>query len=234
MPPANETVQAAYFWQNNKDWIIPMMTIGFGWLLGLMTNPVVSALKKKKQRKEVLNTLKIELATLQYRLAVMAYSLAEYLRKIDKDFLDWLFPTIESYETKYNDEKEGLTNHIKNLLALSEIDLIAHYKAFDRMVNFPGRAKMLRKYSVPFMDNVIHQLSILKSEILLQMVEIRAQIELYHDHIDNWRHFFDLTFDPSISGDNRQSVENNLDKCFLDTLNRAKIIIKLISKLNIK
>jgi hypothetical protein len=92
-----------------------------GWVLGLVGPPIVDAIKGHFRKREIIASLIVELDDLRYRLAISSLLLLQKYGSLDKDFLDWIRPILESYSG--NEPKDSILRSITGLSSLDETQL---------------------------------------------------------------------------------------------------------------
>lgn len=85
----------------------------FGWLLGLLSQPIISRIEKYYRRKDLKIAISSELKNIGVRLAATCYKIEMHLGIRDKSTLRWVKSVYERYRVDYS---KGLSEAIEKLL----------------------------------------------------------------------------------------------------------------------
>ena len=175
-----------------------------GWLLGILSPLIVDRVRRHYQINEVKQGIITELKETKFRLVATAYLLAARLGMFDRDLLMWFSNALQEYQG--SEPKEETVKAVQNLLKLDDKQLSAHSHA----VKFkPGGALSLKSHSLPFLDANISLLSLYPVDFQHRILEIRAQIDLLNQEIEDCRFFYGKTFDSGLSEENYKVVVDN-------------------------
>ena len=112
-------------------------------------------------------------------------------------------------------------------LARPDAELLATWKA----LRTPGKAVRVLKYSLPFLDARLGELSECHMDFQRRVLQIRVQLEMYNAGVDLVGELLMKSFDESITGHNRQAMETNLEDTYDKLANRAADIARMVSQL---
>ena len=76
-----------------------------GWLLGLLGQPIIDAIRKGYQKKEIQTAIISELKEIQYRLVCNVYLINRRFGTIDNQLLNWSFKILKDYNCPYSDRQ---------------------------------------------------------------------------------------------------------------------------------
>ena len=198
--------------------------IVFGWLLGLLGPGIVDAIKKRYQRNEVKAAIDSELSEIQYRLAGSAYVIRLRYGTVDQSFLAWIMTIFKKYSGVYASEQllDGLERQCK--LTEEQLAAFGEYQKSDGT-----RALTLRKYSTPFLDSHISNASWFPSNLQVSLFELKAQIGILNDLVEEARNYRAMAFQADLSEENYLSVREDLERVYKLTAERSEDIAKAIS-----
>jgi hypothetical protein len=197
-----------------------------GWLLGLLSPILAERIQKPYKRKELIKSLLSEFNDLQFKMALAAYRLRSHLATVDHKFLAKLEPIFDHYDGP--DKDPQATESFKKLKDLPEDQLRDLHVKTRR----PGRGIHLAKQSLPFLSSQVHALSICPIDFQQTILMLKAQLDYFNDEVDVITSYFNKTFDPSITGENRVAVLANLEEGYGKLAQRAENIVMFISDLN--
>lgn len=197
-----------------------------GWLLGLLSPLIVDRVRRRYQINEVKQGIITELKEMKFRLVAAAYLLATRLGHFDRNLLVWISNTFQEYQG--SEPKEETLKALQNLLKLSDQQL----SALSDAVKFkPGGALSLKSQSLPFLDANISLLSMYPVDFQRRILEIRTQIDLLNQEIEDCRFFYGKTFDSGLSEENYKIVVDNTRKKYQLIEGAARRIADKISNL---
>ncbi|MGB2768376.1 MAG: hypothetical protein WBC88_01460, partial [Candidatus Zixiibacteriota bacterium] len=116
---------------------------------------------------------------------------------------------------------------IGKLLARSDKDLAA---VAQRGKTAPLGAVRLKKYTIPFLDGHIGALVFLPSDFQNLLIEVKTQLAVLNEQVDDAQFFYRKTFDSDIFGGNYEILEKNLKSSYLDVCQRARDMADLVGK----
>ena len=115
-------------------------------------------------------------------------------------------------------------------LALTDEELNAFVQS--RKVD-PGQGLSLKKYQLPLLDSKLTYLSMLSTKSQNQLLELKTNLSLLNEEVDQARYFYGLTFQGGITNDNHARAVANVTNCYLVFGRRARNIVDLISSITL-
>ena len=209
----------------SADTVEKLLLLALGWLFGLLSPAIVEAIKRHRETNLVKVALAAELDEVSYKLALGNNILNEHFGTIDHTYLRWL----KEVTANYADPSlvAPLIQGIESQLQLTGeqlADLVALRKAPDHQnVN-------LQKVVVPLLDARVSSLWHLDSNIQALLLDIRSQVNLLNEIVDQSRYYSGLTFG-KLEGGNYALVVENLKGCQRQHAERAKQIVNKIQEL---
>lgn len=176
-----------------------------GWFLGILSPLIVDRVRRRYQIDDVKRGILTELKDTRSRLAMSAYQVAVRLGKIDRSLLTWIAPVLQEYQG--TEPKEDMLRALEYQLKLTDEQL----SALAGQVKFkPGGALSLKTFAVPFLDANMSLLSLFPIDFQNRILEIRAQISLLNQEIDQSTFLFWKTFDSGTTEDNQRVIRDNI------------------------
>ena len=157
-----------------------------GWLLGLLSPLLAEKIQRPRRRAELTKSVLYELDHLRYVLTGLSYKLLSRAAAVDRDFIRWILPILETYTGPGAEPK--FAELYKKQLEMTDDQLRAMYQA----MRTPGSGVGLKKYSLPFLESQIQSLSICPLEFQQKVLNMRAQLELLNQEIEFARYSFQL------------------------------------------
>jgi hypothetical protein len=195
-----------------------------GWLLGLLSPAIIDAIRRRRENKEVSSALRTELEELRYRLACVVFRIEQYHGEPNKKALEWFHEIVKNY-TGLN-PSENILNELESLIVLTDQQFktfISHLRAS------PEKGLSLKKYPVPLLESKFALLSGFNTPFQNRLLEIRTNLNMLHEEVDQARFYHQLTFNPT--EDNYEIVRNNLFNTYREYAFRAKILIDHIGQI---
>lgn len=211
---------------DSVDSLEKAMFVLLGWLLALATSPIVEAIKRRREIKETKAAILAELAELKYRMAIIAYKIESEYGSITKDFLLWLQPLIKGYSGPM--AADSVAKVIEMKLAFTDEQLQSLVNPTSRE---SGTGLSLKRYPVPFLASRLQSIAWLPGDIQRLLLEIHTQVGILDAEAENVQHYFRMTFDSGLTGDNRERVDGNLANGYRSYGRVAKYIADRISQL---
>lgn len=170
--------------------------------------PLLSELILKPYRKGKLKkSLIIELIDLRHKLASVAMQLATSHGTINRELMEWEASILFSGEHQY--DNPSLKEVTTQMLSLDDKDIELAFKSSEYA---QVKAFKLKKYYLPFLSSQIPSLSLFTPEFQRLTLDIYSRLSLLNEEIDSYKFYYEKTFDPAISGENRKSVRENLNQ----------------------
>lgn len=207
------------------DAIEKAMFVLMGWLLALLTSPIVDAIRRRRELKQARLGVISELAELKYRMAIVTYYIEGKYGDRSHDFLRWVKPFIAGYTGPM--PAENVVKAIDAQLALTPEKL----RAYVESQTDSGRGLSLKKYPVPFFASKLDSVAWLPENVRRLILEINTQLDILDAEAENTQYYFRLTFNEGLTGGNRDRVQGNLEEGYRNYARIAKIIIERISQL---
>lgn len=197
----------------------------FGWLLGLLSQPIVSRIERHYKCKDIKIAIFSELKNLLVRLAATYSKIQTHLGVQDKESLRWL----KTIYLKYRVEcPQNVLEAMDKVLQASD----ENFKTVANLLKAKENAALgLKTYLLPFTDSVLDSLSIFDPKFQRDILEIRAQVSILNEEIENAMFYFRLTFDPSALSVNRNTIEVNLNNSYKLIERQSKIVVDKIEKI---
>ena len=209
----------------SEDSIEKALFLLLGWALGLLAPAIVEAIKRQREALQVRITLLGELHELKYRLAVSAYAAEKRFGIVDRPYLQWLRSMIIEY--KGSKPRDSILDAIDMQLSFTD-EQIAHV-AKTELADSKG-ALTLKKYFAPLLDSRIPSLWYLDSRLQQLLLEVRSELNLLNEEIDQARYYFGLTF-TNLDSENHSRVSGNLTESYRQIAKRARLTADKIGEL---
>ncbi|MFH1062036.1 MAG: hypothetical protein V1747_04025 [Candidatus Omnitrophota bacterium] len=190
-----------------------------GWLLGLLAPTIVDSIRKDYQKKNIQTSINSELKDIQYRLGCFVFLINRRFGIFDRQLLIWISKIFNTYRGAYYDKK--LLEALESQLRLSDEEL-----SNIGIIIRPAGSEFLplSKSTTYFLDSHIGNLLMFSPNYQSKIIEIKTQLDLLNDLVENSRLYFRMTFDQSIGTDNQNIVRKNLERCYASIADKAKTI----------
>ena len=165
-------------------------TLILGWLFVLLSPVIGHAIQKRYREKEIRQSIIAEFSELRPRIATAAYKCESRFGTYDRTLDDWLISILEKH--KGRTEIDSCLSNLKEVAALDDPAFLEHAK---RQKARPYEGLGVKKYRVPYLDSNIGELGIFDERSRSAILEVRAQLEMFNEEIDEARLYQKMTFD---------------------------------------
>jgi len=195
----------------------------FGWALALLTPMIAEHNRRRYRRRDLTRAVVDELVSLQFTMAMVAWSHRARNAQVTDIFLDAIIPLIQSYAGP--DKDEGLVSALQNSRARSEEERIAAH----RVVRKPNEGLIICQYALPLFVTQIADLAICPLPFQRSVSHIRYHLDLFNQRVPYLLSLFDKTY--TVTDQNREIMVGNLEAGYRFMGERAEIIVKAIEEL---
>lgn len=197
-----------------------------GWLLGLLSPQVAERIKRHYQKSDLRCGIISELKEIKVRVVSAVYLLAKKIGTYDKELIEWVKKHLEGYEGSYPTKRmlsslEKLSNQANNQ-QLETIQLL-YYDEESGL--------SLKKFYLPFLESRIDSLPVFSDRFRSLIFEIRSQIQMLNEEIDNAQFYFRKTFDSSMNAESHKIVRQNLKSCYGNIERQIRPMVEKINDL---
>lgn len=200
-----------------------------GWLLGLLSPMIVDTIRKRYRKKEVRQGIITELSDLRLRMATAVYRFESHFGTYDRALVNWLIPILENH----NSQTE-IGDCLKGIKEKAAFDDQAFHECAKRQKEQPYKGLSVKKYRVPYLDSNIGELGIFDERSRAAILDVRAQLEMYNEEIDEARLYQKLTFDLRDSEINHPIAYQLVQNCYKNLGQRAKQIADRIGQIMVR
>ena len=145
--------------------------------------------------------------------------------KVALIFFGWVLPVFKTYQGAY--ATDPLLRSLESMMNLSEEQLAA---LSETQKTDGSRSLTLRKHSTPLLDAHIGSLAIFPPGFQGNVLEIRTQLNLLNDLIDDAKSYHKMTFQSDLSEENYASVRQDLERSYKLIAERTKTIADSIGR----
>jgi len=203
-----------------------ILLVLLGWLLGLLGPVIVDAIRRRYRNEEIRTAVLSELSEARFRLAGVVYVLESRFGTYNRELLEWILPLLESYRGP-NPSKQ-IVELMRRQLALSDAKLAEIAQA--QKVGPEGGLEV-NKYRLPYIDSRVGDLGLFDEESRASILDVRSNIDLFNEQVDEARFYFKLTYESGISEENHRRATLGAEKSYQNLSIRAREIIDRINRL---
>jgi len=193
-----------------------------GWLLGLLSLPIGDAIRLRYERNRLAAAIKAELVELRYTMALVADNMRSATGTQDEAFLNWLDATVSDY-TGADPEQPQFLAALRLLRSKLDGAILPKRTSAASGLN-------LKQYDLPLLTSQVQKLSICSISFQQQVLQIKAQLDLFNADMSFLMRQYDLTFNPSLDAGNRAIIRANLESGYAKNARSAIRIADLIAK----
>ena len=207
-----------------------LVPVGFGWLLGILSTLVYEGIRSWNTKRAVSAGLKIELGQLRCRLGSIVYKLTCKLGQVDPDVIKWLRGTLQS--SGGGTEFEGLRASLERISGQEEA-FAQIERARCAEEQSIGRGAQWGNLSLPFLEANLQVIHGYPATTQAEILGIRTQAGFLSQNADELRELNRMTFDSSITPENRERVQSNIRELWRFTAELARRVADRIGKLKL-
>lgn len=201
-----------------------LVSVGFGWLLGLLSPAIVEHIRKNYRRSDLTRAIETELHGLQYKMAWCSYQLNSHLCSVSDEFLVWLEQIVRSYSGPHP---------VENVLTLiEELKKDSEHERSRKLARTrkPNVGLGLLQYSLPFINAHFVDISLYPIPFQFAVIDIKDQLDIYNQRVAIQQNERDRTFDSSLGAENRDAVLSGIEAGNADLAQRSRSIAEAISR----
>ncbi len=210
----------------SADTIEKLALLTLGWLLGMLGPIATDAIKRRRENGLVKVALASELRELSYKLALASYLINIHFGTVDRTYLQWLQGVTTNYEGPSRSETAQPSSEMQLNFADAQLAALVQAQKANQGTNI-----VVRKFIVPLLDARVSSLWYLESRAQTLLLDIRSNINLLNELVDQARYYTGLTFG-KLEGENYERVVSNLEGCHRQYAERAKMIVTKIEELS--
>jgi hypothetical protein len=189
-----------------------------GWVLGLIGPPIVDTIKRFLRKREITAALRIELEDLQYRLTISSMLLGLKYGRLDKTFLTWIQPIVESYSG--NEPNITIREVIRRLLTIDDVDVGQAAEIFRSQ---EGMGSSLKLFQAKFLESQLVEIAKMRTSTQRKIHEFRNQLDTLNQEIAKTDSYMKMTFDGSLSEENFRRVNAELNSKYNFVQDRCRL-----------
>lgn len=205
-----------------------VLFIILGWLFGLLSPGIVSAMRDKREAKIIKAALLTELRELQYRLVLMVYRIESKYGELNREFFRWAQSILVGYGGI--NSADSLLKTIGPLLKLTN-DEMASLTQYARQKSQLNTGLSLKKYSLSLLEANLTSLARFDTILQGRLLEIKIHIGFMNETVDESRYYFRLSFQNGISIENHRIANINMIDSYETYATQAKIVVEIIRKI---
>lgn len=192
-----------------------------GWVLGLVGSSIIDLLRDWRRVRLIKRAVRTELQELRVRLVGVVFQVASHFGRVDKNLLQWLAVTQEGYSGAL----VGELVDFRPLLAATDEQL---RETSGKLKAAAGVSLIFRRYQLSFLDKHIDQLSHFDVAAQAKLLDIRAQLGLLTEMVEEAQYFYRLTFQSSLTDVAKSALDKNIDKSHELVAQRARFLAERI------
>lgn len=205
--------------EDMNEILLAVLLIVVGWLFGLLSPIITNYNSRIRNNTEILSALRVEMDELKFRLAASCYRINIHLGAVNRELLEWIEPILSNY-TGINPSKLILDS-IRSQLQLSD-EQIANFVDTTKADSEIGLS--LKKYNIPLLETNYSHVPGFSNSMQNKLIELRTNINMLNEEVDQARYYFNLTFKHELSDNNRDIVSINLKNTYTQYAALAKKI----------
>ena len=201
-----------------------ILLIILGWLLGTLSPGVVEAISRNKRKAEVLRCVRAELHDLRYKAALVAHQLRVKTGTLARESLATSKRLI-MHEGLPGDDGVASAAMRAALEQLGDDAYIANHNREGPKK--PGFWPV--PYEAPFLNVSLSHIALFTPTMQSALLRVRSELHLFNHQVEFIKLLTERTF--SLTGDNYQINQGNLNGATTTLITRADFLIQAIDAL---
>jgi hypothetical protein len=173
-----------------------------GWLLGVVSTPLVMFVTGFVQRRRFEGVLNEELREVRFRLVSSIWLLRNHMGKMDRTFLEWTVGELSAYPE--GPEQNRLLEGTHRLLELADAQLAA----FAARRKDPLRTKSFPRVVVPYLSSNLESVGLLCSSKQKELVNLLHYVEVINAKAEDLAEWTRRTFEVTNNENHTLASEN--------------------------
>jgi len=169
-----------------------------GWILGIGSSYVFRIYDRNEKKNNFINGIQAELLELLPRIVSNVYVGKRETGKLNHDVLKWI-------------DSKGIPEYtfVKHLLSYPAEEF-SQALAIMRSEK-AGQRPILKMFNVDYIERNIDMLPLMDEKIQLVTITITNRLKLVNQEIENYRFYFEKTFDPESCKTNLEIINTNIE-----------------------
>ena len=201
-----------------------VLLVLLGWLLGLLTAPIVERIRQHYRRRDVMSAITDELLGLRHTMATASWRFHARQGSLSDAFMDKCLDIFDSYSGPDRNSRMGET--IRNIRAVSG----TKRKEACLELNRPSRGISVREYTPPLFATMFSDLVICPLSFQREVLHVRHHLDIYNQKVRELRAMHDKTFS-ELNDVNRAIIEENLEEGYQFLGERADIVVDAVTRI---
>jgi len=193
-----------------------------GWLLGLLGPGITERIRRRYRQRDVVASIVNEMVELEYTLAAVSWKMRLKREDLTDDYLAWLQPIVDGYSGP--EKSPGLADALRTIRKGTDTER----RQAAKLLQDNTRGLSLKRYQVPFISAQAAEVSLCPLDFQRRVYRVMARLDLFNQEGTFLQGQFDRTFDVSIVGANRESVERDLKEGYANLARSSEGVAKAI------
>ena len=129
-----------------RNCVVRLLFVLVGWILGLGSHAIISAVTTAKTKRDVRTGIRVELQDRRYRLAALVYDLSKVAGAFDRQRVEWVRNTVAAWVPEGDNIHDALSRLLRR--PDPDIEQIGARRRADT-----ARGKSLRQVTLPYLDS---------------------------------------------------------------------------------
>jgi hypothetical protein len=198
-----------------------VLYLAFGWLAGLFSSLLLEWNRDHRTTASLRQALRFEMAEFRFRMAGVVFMLACRAGALTPERIQWLIAEFDGY--KGFASPAGVLDALRTMQEHpSEAKLVAKNFAAQLSQGSPG----VKKYPTPALESAVASVSLFRPDEQRLILEMRTLVSNLESATDEAWRFFEMTFNSSLTPNDRRRVEINLETAYSQVAQLCERIAK--------
>ena len=188
--------------------VMNVIYILLGWLLGLLSQPIGERINRHYQKTDVRLGIISELKEMKVRLVSYVYVLSEKIGPFDKELIEWTKENLAGYEG--NQPAKRILSCLEEISKRSDNPV----ECLQLLRSPQAGGFSLKRLYLPFLESKMGFLPLFSNKFQGLIHNIRSKNQIMNEDVESGIFYHRLTFDSSLSPENREIVLKNINSCY--------------------
>lgn len=198
-----------------------------GWLFGILSPGIIDKIAKSRKKEGLRRMFIHDLKDIKGRLVLIPFQVYSGYGNLDEETFNWVKEQTNDFEEI--DSDKDVQKHIKDLKEKVRLDWNRFKDYMNKTSEKNNPAWNFQKMHTNIIDSNIMHFELLEDDFLTKVLEIKFQINIFNEEVQNVNEYLKMTFDSSISEVNMEIIKKEIERKNYLISDKAR---RLVGKIN--
>ena len=204
-----------------------------GWLFGVLTPSITNRISNHYEKDKLQRIIVEDLKDLKKRLVFLPYKINSDYGTVDKELFIWIKEQTQNFKELESDfeSKKLLKDDFAKINSKSDKESIKYIEQLNCLGKKDNPAFHFKKMTTSVIDSNLINIGMLDSKFLAKLLEVKFQINVFNEEINNVNEYLKMTFNSNITNTNHQIITKEIDSKNLLISEKAIYIVEKINNI---